>query len=54
MVIGYVAAGKRSIRGGAGGVMLHNHTPLVIAEHFGTLETLYSGCIDLPDLLRVA
>jgi luciferase family oxidoreductase group 1 len=46
-VIGYVAAGTRSIRVGAGGIMLPNHSPLVIAEQFGTLETLYPGRIDL-------
>ena len=47
VVIGYVAAGTRSIRVGAGGIMLPNHSPLVIAEQFGTLETLYPGRIDL-------
>jgi luciferase family oxidoreductase group 1 len=47
VVIGYVAAGTRSIRVGAGGVMLPNHSPLVIAEQFGTLESLYPGRIDL-------
>jgi luciferase family oxidoreductase group 1 len=47
VVIGYVAAGTRTIRVGAGGVMLPNHSPLVIAEQFGTLETLYPGRIDL-------
>jgi luciferase family oxidoreductase group 1 len=47
VLIGYLAAGTRSIRAGAGGVMLPNHAPLVIAEQFGTLETLYPGHIDL-------
>jgi luciferase family oxidoreductase group 1 len=47
VVIGYVAGGTRSIRVGAGGVMLPNHAPLLIAEQFGTLESLYPGRIDL-------
>ncbi len=47
VVIGYVAAGTRSIRVGAGGIMLPNHSPLVVAEQFGTLESLYPGRIDL-------
>jgi luciferase family oxidoreductase group 1 len=47
VLIGYVAAGTSSIRVGAGGVMLPNHSPLVIAEQFGTLESLYPGRIDL-------
>ena len=47
VVIGYVAAGTRTIRVGAGGIMLPNHAPLMIAEQFGTLETLYPGRIDL-------
>src|SRR5580693_734171 len=47
VVIGYVAAGTRTIRVGAGGIMLPNHPPLVIAEQFGTLESLYPGRIDL-------
>ena len=47
VLIGYVAAGTSSIRVGSGGVMLPNHAPLVIAEQFGTLETLYAGRIDL-------
>jgi luciferase family oxidoreductase group 1 len=47
VLIGYVAAGTSSIRVGSGGVMLPNHAPLVIAEQFGTLETLYPGRIDL-------
>jgi luciferase family oxidoreductase group 1 len=47
VVIGYIAGGTSSIRVGAGGVMLPNHAPLVIAEQFGTLESLYAGRIDL-------
>ena len=47
VVIGHVAGGTTSIRVGAGGVMLPNHAPLVIAEQFGTLEALYPGRIDL-------
>jgi luciferase family oxidoreductase group 1 len=47
VVIGYVAGGTNTIRVGAGGVMLPNHAPLVIAEQFGTLESLYPGRIDL-------
>jgi luciferase family oxidoreductase group 1 len=47
VVIGYVAGGTSTIRVGAGGVMLPNHAPLVIAEQFGTLESLYPGRIDL-------
>src|SRR5205085_10611606 len=47
VVIGYVAAGTRTIRVGAGGIMLPNHAPLVIAEQFGTLESIYPGRIDL-------
>src|SRR5471030_1212511 len=47
VVIAHVAAGRRTIRVGAGGIMLPNHSPLVIAEQFGTLETLYPGRIDL-------
>jgi luciferase family oxidoreductase group 1 len=47
VVIGYVAGGTRTIRVGSGGIMLPNHSPLVIAEQFGTLETLYPGRIDL-------
>src|ERR1700731_2636210 len=45
--IGYIAGGPRTIRVGSGGVMLPNHAPLVIAEQFGTLESLYPGRIDL-------
>lgn len=47
VVIGYVAAGTKKIRVGAGGIMLPNHAPLVIAEQFGTLESLFPGRIDL-------
>jgi luciferase family oxidoreductase group 1 len=47
ILISHVAAGTRSIRVGAGGIMLPNHSPLVIAEQFGTLEALYPGRIDL-------
>src|SRR5205814_3096673 len=47
VVIGYVAAGTSAIRVGAGGVMLPNHSPLVVAEQFGTLESLFPGRIDL-------
>jgi luciferase family oxidoreductase group 1 len=47
VVIGYVAGGTRTIRVGAGGIMLPNHPPLVIAEQFGTLASLYPGRIDL-------
>ncbi|WP_439886935.1 LLM class flavin-dependent oxidoreductase [Pseudomonas sp. MBLB4123] len=47
VLLGYLAAGTRSIRLGSGGVMLPNHAPLVIAEQFGTLATLYPGRIDL-------
>lgn len=47
VVIGYLACGTKNIRVGSGGVMLPNHSPLVIAEQFGTLESLYPGRIDL-------
>jgi luciferase family oxidoreductase group 1 len=47
VVIGYVAAGTSTIRVGAGGIMLPNHSPLVVAEQFGTLEALYPNRIDL-------
>src|SRR5712672_1964033 len=47
VVIGHVAAGTSSIRVGAGGIMLPNHAPLVIAEQFGTLESLFPGRVDL-------
>ena len=47
IVIGHVAGGTKRIRVGAGGIMLPNHAPLVIAEQFGTLDALYPGRIDL-------
>lgn len=47
VLMGYVAGGTERIRVGSGGVMLPNHAPLIIAEQFGTLETLYPGRIDL-------
>ena len=47
VVIGHLAGGTSQIRVGAGGIMLPNHAPLVIAEQFGTLEALYPGRIDL-------
>ena len=47
VVIGYLASGTKTIRVGSGGIMLPNHSPLVIAEQFGTLESLYPGRIDL-------
>jgi luciferase family oxidoreductase group 1 len=47
LVIGHVASGTSTIRVGSGGIMLPNHAPLMIAEQFGTLETLYPGRIDL-------
>jgi luciferase family oxidoreductase group 1 len=47
VVIGYLACGTSTIRVGSGGIMLPNHSPLVIAEQFGTLESLYPGRVDL-------
>jgi len=47
VLIGHVAGGTSTIRVGAGGIMLPNHAPLVIAEQFGTLESLFPGRIDL-------
>lgn len=47
VVIGYLAAGTSTLQIGAGGIMLPNHAPLVIAEQFGTLESMYPGRIDL-------
>ena len=47
VLIGHIAGGTRAIRVGAGGIMLPNHSPLVIAEQFGTLQALYPGRIDL-------
>lgn len=47
LLIGYIAQGTSTIRVGSGGIMLPNHAPLIIAEQFGTLESLYPGRIDL-------
>jgi len=47
VVIGHIAGGTKAIRVGSGGIMLPNHPPLVIAEQFGTLGSLYPGRIDL-------
>lgn len=47
LLIGYIAQGTKTIRVGSGGVMLPNHAPLVVAEQFGTLATLYPNRIDL-------
>src|SRR6478672_13563838 len=47
IVLGHIAAGTKTIRVGAGGIMLPNHAPYVIAEQFGTLERLFPGRIDL-------
>ncbi len=47
VLIGYIAGGTKAIRVGSGGIMLPNHAPLVIAEQFGTLESMYPGRIDL-------
>lgn len=47
VLLAFVGAGTSTIRIGAGGVMLPNHSPLVIAEQFGTLESLYPGRVDL-------
>lgn len=47
VLIGYLAASTNSIRVGAGGIMLPNHAPLMVAEQFGTLESMYPGRIDL-------
>lgn len=47
VLIGYVASQTKNIRVGSGGIMLPNHSPLVVAEQFGTLETLYPNRIDL-------
>ncbi|WP_209123865.1 LLM class flavin-dependent oxidoreductase [Alkalihalobacillus sp. BA299] len=47
VLIGYIGAGTSTIRVGSGGIMLPNHAPLVIAEQFGTLESMYPGRIDL-------
>src|ERR1700704_1609846 len=47
VVMGPVAAGPSAIRVGSGGIRLPNHSPLIIAEQFGTLESLFPGRIDL-------
>lgn len=47
LVISHIASGTKTIRVGAGGIMLPNHAPYIIAEQFGTLEALYPGRIDL-------
>src|SRR5687767_743645 len=47
VAIGYVAGGTSTIRVGAGGIMLPNHAPIIIAEQFGTLASLYPNRIDL-------
>jgi luciferase family oxidoreductase group 1 len=47
VLIGHVASATKTIRVGSGGVMLPNHAPLVVAEQFGTLESLFPGRIDL-------
>lgn len=47
VLIGYIAGGTTKIRVGSGGIMLPNHAPLMVAERFGTLATLYPGRIDL-------
>ena len=47
ILIGYLASGTKNIRIGAGGIMLPNHAPIIVAEQFGTLESLFPGRIDL-------
>ena len=47
VLIGYIAGGTKKIRVGSGGIMLPNHSPLIVAEQFGTLGTIYPGRIDL-------
>ena len=47
LVVSHIAAGTKTLRVGAGGIMLPNHAPYIIAEQFGTLEALYPGRIDL-------
>ena len=47
VLVGFIAAGTSTIRVGSGGVMLPNHAPLVIAEQFGTLESLYRAGLTL-------
>jgi len=47
VLIGFIAGGTKTIRVGSGGIMLPNHAPLIVAEQFGTLASLYPGRIDL-------
>ncbi len=47
VLLGYLAGGTKTIRVGSGGIMLPNHAPLIVAEQFGTLESIYPGRIDL-------
>ncbi len=47
VLIGHIAGGTQTIRVGSGGIMLPNHAPLIVAEQFGTLESLYPGRIDM-------
>jgi luciferase family oxidoreductase group 1 len=47
VLIGYIAGGTKKIRVGSGGIMLPNHSPLIVAEQFGTLGNLYPNRIDL-------
>ena len=47
VLIGYIAGGTKTMRVGSGGIMLPNHAPLIVAEQFGTLESIYPGRIDL-------
>jgi alkanesulfonate monooxygenase SsuD/methylene tetrahydromethanopterin reductase-like flavin-dependent oxidoreductase (luciferase family) len=54
VVIGHIAGGTNTIRVGAGGVMLPNHAPLVIAEQFGTLAALYPGVLISASAVRRA
>jgi len=47
VLIGFIAGGTKTIRVGSGGIMLPNHAPLIVAEQFGTLASLYPNRIDL-------
>ncbi|WP_319479276.1 LLM class flavin-dependent oxidoreductase [uncultured Draconibacterium sp.] len=47
IIIGYIAAGTKNIRVGSGGIMLPNHSPLIVSEQFGTLAAIYPNRIDL-------
>jgi alkanesulfonate monooxygenase SsuD/methylene tetrahydromethanopterin reductase-like flavin-dependent oxidoreductase (luciferase family) len=47
ILIGYIASGTTTLRIGSGGIMLPNHAPLIVAEQFGTLATLFPNRIDL-------